>query len=116
MSLNVHEIDANVTSKLTDDDTEYVCDMLNEQGEVDGATFSNKQALVMHQRSSNKHQATHTTTADLVVGNACIFCDSILAARNSAIQHVRNSVITGKCNTDMSYGKHSLQAPSEFNV
>ena len=114
MKINTHEIDAYATSKLNDEDVEYVCDMLDEHGELCGATFSNKQALIMHQRGSNKHKANHVTLADLVVGNACIFCETALASRHSAIQHVRNSIITGRCKTDMSYGRHELQAPSDI--
>ena len=94
--LDVSQCDINDISKL-ETENEYECDMIDKDGIPCGAIYSRLQALTMHQRSSANHVHQHVSIADLVVGNACIFCETILASRAMAIQHVKNSIKTKKC-------------------
>ena len=58
--INIDDIDDQAI-RQQDEEVEYVCDMIHNEGGECGATYSSKQALLMHQRSAGKHLAEHVT-------------------------------------------------------
>ena len=56
------------------------------------------QAVKSHQRFAANHKDVGTVLVDsVVVNNVCPFCETVLASKACAIQHVRFALKSGKC-------------------
>ena len=95
----------------SDSELPYVCDKVGEGGSC-GARFGSYKALALHVRT--KHKAGNVQ-ALVVITNQCPYCETVLASRASAVQHVRGAFKQGKCAVERAKWHHTIITPDDIS-
>lgn len=93
----------------------YKCFVKTIHGQPCTSCFKTPKALSMHLRTSKQHDSTqYISIPSIVKVNQCCFCESVLKSKQVAVNHVRNSLMSGHCRTDDAFFDVPLQTCPEI--
>ena len=94
-----------------DDETPFSCERHTISGETCGQKLATRQALLLHQKWSKKHDPLWDEQA-YVLTNQCPNCSTTLASYPAALQHIRLSAKKGFCKTHRNIIKTDVKTPA----